>query len=195
MLDIARHARSGKAGHLRRGVGQGGDLDEPGDPGGGQARFERRQQLGDSRLRRVGPLGLGDEVDLASVQSLSHDLHAKASLPQPRGGDVGGNRERLLLRGRGHPAMEQDRAVAPNREDLGSAVQAQVEAAGPLRPGSELRVDVVDIGAAHDRGIEPCPREPLDHPTQFARVRAPVGHGGAVPVEQRRLEAARQRGG
>ena len=117
----------------------------PAIPAGRQARFDRRQQLGDSRLRRVGPRGLGDEVDLASVQSPRHDLHPKASLPQPRGGDVRGNRERLLFRGRGHPAMEQNRAVASDREDLGAAVQAQVEAAGPLRPGSELRVDVVDI--------------------------------------------------
>ncbi len=103
-----------------------------------QARLEETaldgvKELGDPRLRRIGPLGLRDEVDLPAVQALGDDLG-----PQPAGGErgdgaLGGRVERGILLGRRLAALEQAHVLRICAEDLRAAVHAQVEPAGTVR--------------------------------------------------------------
>ena len=46
-------------------------------PDGSQPALDCGEQLADPGLRRIGPLGLGNDVDLAPVKALRHDLGAK----------------------------------------------------------------------------------------------------------------------
>jgi hypothetical protein len=56
-----------------------------------------------------------------------------------------------------------------------------------------LSVDVPDVRAADNRDIDARGTEHLDQLAHRTRVRAPIGNGSAVPVEDDRVESARYR--
>jgi hypothetical protein len=68
VLDVARDARTGQTvlearalGHLER------FAQTAGEPGSDEARLDRLEERRQGRLRRIAPLGRGDEVDLSTV--------------------------------------------------------------------------------------------------------------------------------
>ena len=85
-------------------------------------------------------------------------------------------------------------AVRVGAEDLGAAVHAQVQPAGPGRPRPELPVDVADVRAGDDAEVEARARTAPRRARAARRVGRAVGHRRPVPVEDDGLEAAIERG-
>lgn len=64
-----------------------------------------------------------------------------------------------------------------------------------FRVRSELRVDVADVAPAHDRDVESVSAETFDEHADVRSVPAPLVDGRPLPLENGRLEAARERDG
>ena len=188
MLGVARHARIGQPGRAR---GRERDLDgvaETPEPRVTQTRLHRREQLTDPRLRRVGPLRLRDQVDLAPVQPPRDHRRGDTAAPKLGDGIRCSRVERRLLRRCRLPAFDELEAVRARRVDLGAAVDTEVEPPRARRPGAQLPVDVADVRAGDDDQVEPERAQLFDQRPQLARVGTPVGNGCAIPVEDHGLE-------
>ena len=106
----------------------------------------------------------------------------------------GGRVERRVLRRCRLPPVDQLEPVRARRVDLGAAVDAEVETPRAGRPRAQLPVDVADVRAGDHDQVKAERAQLLDQRPQLARVGAPVGNRGAVPVEDDSLETAVERG-
>ena len=102
-------------GVARRLLRQADTLTKAVQPDGSQPALDCREQLADPGLRRIGPLGLGDDVDLAPVESLRHDLGGNAARGEPRHRVGGCCIERRLFRLRRKSANRSDAVLAHRR--------------------------------------------------------------------------------
>jgi hypothetical protein len=153
VLGVARHPRVGKTGFACRLSGELDGLLEAGQASRAQPGFDRREQLGDARLRRIHPVGLGDEVDLAAVQPLRDDLRLEPEAGQGSDGRFRGGVERGVLRRRRLPPLDELDTLRVAAKDLGAAVHAEMESSRPGRPRPELPVDVADVRSGDDRKL------------------------------------------
>ena len=110
VLAVARHPRVRQAGRLCR-VERDLDCDgETRDAGGPQTLLDRGKQLSDLRFGRIRPLRHWDQVDLAPVQPLRHDVGRDASACELRDRGSGcGVQRGIFLPSRLTP-VEQSRA-------------------------------------------------------------------------------------
>jgi len=134
------------------------DLDgatETGQTGSPEPLLHGGEQFCDLRLRGVGPRRLGDQVDLAPVGPMRHDLRAEAAAAKLSDRRCGRRVESRLLIRRRLAAVEQLDPIGIDPVDLGAAVDAEVEPPRPSRPGAELAVDDADLRIGNHDEIEP----------------------------------------
>src|SRR5262249_13960396 len=131
------------------------------------------------------------ESDLPPVQPLRHYPGAQAPRAELR--DSRGRRgvERLVLGSASLPPEDELGAVRADDEDLGPAVQAEIQPSLPSRPCAQLAVDVADVRAGDDGQMDAGLRQRLDELPQTGLVGGAIGYGRAVPVEHHGFEPAR----
>src|SRR6266545_5994122 len=124
MLRITRDLRRLEA-RLARGLLRDANrLAQSVQSGASQTSFDRSEQLGDLRLGRVRPLGLRNEVDLAPVEALGHDLCAHAAFREAANGGLGCGVQSSVLGLRGLAPLDKLRPSFADEEDFRSSVQA-----------------------------------------------------------------------
>ena len=104
-----------------------------------------------------------------------------------------GRAERVVLLWSRDAPVDERRSVGLHLEQLRSPVQSEEQAARTTRSRAQLPVDVADVGATHDGHIDALLAQRLDELADDRCVGRPVGYRGAVPVEDDRLEPARER--
>ena len=188
VLAVTRDPGVDQAGLTGPGLGEADDLRQPGDPGPPQPGGDRLEQTADVRLGRVGPRRLGDEVDLAPVEPFGHHPGLEAPLVELPDDHLGGPVERSVLLLVGGAAKDQLRPGGGDLEDLRTPVEAQMQPARPRGSSPQLTVDVADVGAGDNHDVHARGAEGLDAGAYGGGVRGAIGDGGAVPVEDQRLE-------
>ncbi len=188
MLDVARDPWVDQPGRPGGIVGQGSHLGQVGNPRRGQPSRDRLGKEGDVRLLRIGPGQDVDEVDLAAVEPTGHHCGLEAPRPKTQGGSLGGPIKRVFFVGAGDASEHEHRALLGDLEDLRAPVATQMEPSWTRRPGSQLVIDVLDMGAAHDEHMDPGRTERLDATAHRVGIGLAIGHRGAVPVEDQGLE-------
>ena len=136
VLGVARHAWIIETGVARRLPRDLDDLGQPAEFRGGEPRFDRGQQSVDLRLRRVGPLGQRDQVDLAPVQALGHDFGRETTCRQPFDRECRRTVERIVLGIGGLTAVQEAGPVTVDLVDLRATVDREQE---PARPSGRAR--------------------------------------------------------
>ena len=188
VLDVAGHACVGKS---NVGCGEARDLHcvaERLHAACTKASLHGVEELGDARLRRISPRGLGNQVDLATVEPLRHDRRRQSLVGESlnsqlgRGGDRG-----VLFVGCGAP-VEQPGTRPVDGEHLRSAVQTEEQLPGAGGPRCKLTVDVANMRPADDGEVHPQRAQLLNERPHRPGVRLPVGDCGSIPVEDDRLE-------
>jgi len=152
----------------------------------------RLQQLGDPRLRRVGPLGERDQVDLAAVEPLGNHSSLEATRGQSLHSELRGPIERSILHIGREPAPDEYRSFRADLEQLGPSIEREQQASGTARTGPELAVDVAHVRAAHDDDVDTLRAQLLDELANAPSIGRAVGHRGSVPVEDDCFESARE---
>ncbi len=74
-------------------------------------------------------------------------------------------------------------------EDLGTAVETEIQPSRPDRTRAELCVDVADVRPGYDGEVHPLGAQLFDGAANLGSIGAAVRHGRAVPVEDDGLEA------
>ena len=154
-----------------------------------QPTLDGDEQLADPRLRRVGPLRFRDQVDLATVETLRHDLRPESVRGEARDGCRRRSVERLLLGRRRDPPLDEPWPRLVDDVNLRAAIETEIELSGAGRSRAELPVDVGEVGSRDDGEIHACGAECFDRSAQGDGISGAVGNGGAVPVEDNGLEA------
>ena len=194
-LDVFRIARHARVGHAYIEGRAGRELDRLANTSEArlpQSFLDSRQELGDPRFRRVPHPASG----ITSIfRRFRRSDTIAARTPRPRStstvASAAASSARVLGRRRVTP-VEEVHSVLGSAEDFRAAVDAKVQGARPWGASSELPIDVADVGAGDDVEIEATCAQLLDEVAELAGIGLPVGHGGAIPVEDDRLEAAVQ---
>ena len=126
------------------------DLDDLGQTAefrGAEPRLDRGEQPVDLRLRRVGPFGQRDQVDLAPVQALGHDFGHETACRQPFDRECRRTVERIVLGIAGLTAVQQAGPITVDLVELRATVDREQE---PARPsGARAEVDRRRSGRAY----------------------------------------------
>ncbi len=195
VLHVAGDARVGEAHLARHALGHGERLAHAvAEAGAAEPRLDRHEQLAQRALRRIAEGGLGDEVDLATVEAGADDGEGEAgdalqALPHPVDDEI---EEAILLR-RGLPPVEQDGASAAiEAEHLGAAVGAHEETARVLRrhAAGELRRHVVEARARDHGEADAGAEEAIEQVDDGAGVGGARRDRGSIPVERDQTERA-----
>ncbi len=196
VLDVAGHPRVLEPDLAADVLGEPQHLVEPaGQPRAAQAREHRVEQVADGPLRRVGPLGQRDDVDLAAVEPVVDHVGLQPAVGEDVAHPVGrGGQQALLLLARLALPLEDRLRAAVEAEDLGAAVGGDVEPAVvlPVDDPGELVGGVGQVGAGDHHDEHAVGEQPVEQLVDRARVLLAAHHRGAVPVEGDDLEGPRE---
>ena len=190
MLGVTRHTRvfeTGLPGRLP------GDLDCLGqslDAGLAKALLDSKKKVTDPGLRRIGPFGLRDQVDLPTVQPLRNDTRLQASGGERRNRGLGGRVQRCLFFRRREASFDELEPLLAGQEYLRPSIDAEKEVPWTAWTGRQLAVDVLDVCPCDDVEIHREPTQCFDDAPEAFGVRPSIRYRRAVPVEDDRLEPA-----